>query len=82
MRAGVDEGEFPLIYSLSFFLSPGLDKIEFLQSHQNIEIYQKVFDMIEQYFSSEEEDTRVAPQSDGNQYQFNPDPSAVSGFNF
>lgn len=61
-------------------LFPGLDKIEFLQSHQNIEIYQKVFDMIEQYFSSEEEDTRVAPQSDGNQYQFNP--SAVSGFEF
>lgn len=69
---------------LSLHLSThlGLDKIEFLQSHQNIEIYQKVFDMIEQYFSSEEEDTRVAPQSDGNQYQFNPDPSAVSGFDF
>lgn len=60
----------------------GLDKIEFLQSHQNIEIYQKVFDMIEQYFSSEEEDTRVAPQTDGNEYQFHADPSAVSGFDF
>lgn len=39
----------------------GLDKIEFLQSHENIEIYQKAFDIIEHYFGSEEEDTRVAP---------------------
>lgn len=68
----------------SFASLAGLDKIEFLQSHQNIEIYQKVFDIIDQYFNSEEEDARVAPQSDGNQYQFNPDPSAVpmSGYEF
>jgi len=53
----------------------GLDKIEFLQSHENMEIYRKVFDMIEDYFGSEEEDTNVAPSVDPNapqQFQFNP----------
>ena len=37
----------------------GLDKIEFLQSHENIEIYQKAFDIIERYFGTEEEDKEV-----------------------
>lgn len=51
----------------------GLDKIEFLQSHQNMEIYQKAFDIIERYFGSDEEDTRLAPtvDSEGQQFQFN-----------
>ncbi|XP_060879657.1 importin subunit alpha-7 [Metopolophium dirhodum] len=39
----------------------GLDKIEFLQSHENIEIYQKAFGIIERYFGSDEDDPRVAP---------------------
>jgi len=38
----------------------GLDKIEFLQSHENIEIYQKAFDIIERYFGTEEEDKEVS----------------------
>ena len=40
----------------------GLDKIEFLQSHENLEIYQKAFDIIERFFGSEEEDSKIAPQ--------------------
>ena len=42
----------------------GLDKIEFLQSHENMEIYQKAFDIIERYFGTEEEDkeVKVLPQ--------------------
>ncbi|XP_052709271.1 importin subunit alpha-7-like isoform X1 [Crassostrea angulata] len=64
----------------------GLDKIEFLQSHQNREIYQKAFDMIERYFGTEEEDKAVAPQMDENaqQYQFNPPAENVpmGGFQF
>lgn len=53
-------------------LSPpsGLDKIEFLQSHENQEIYQKAFDLIEHYFGVEEEDASLAPQVDENQQQF------------
>ena len=38
----------------------GLDKIEFLQSHENMEIYQKAFDIIERYFGTEEEDKDVS----------------------
>ncbi|XP_078327247.1 uncharacterized protein LOC111103812 isoform X1 [Crassostrea virginica] len=64
----------------------GLDKIEFLQSHQNREIYQKAFDMIERYFGTEEEDKAVAPQMDENaqQYAFNAPAENVpmGGFQF
>lgn len=65
----------------------GLNKIEFLQSHQNVEIYQKAFDIIERYFGSEEEDTRVVPSIDaqGQHFQFRaPDSSQlpVQGFDF
>ncbi|XP_013138918.1 PREDICTED: importin subunit alpha-7 [Papilio polytes] len=48
----------------------GLDKIEFLQSHENLDIYQKSFEMIENYFGSEGEDGRVAPVSSSDQYHF------------
>ncbi|KAG7212988.1 hypothetical protein KM043_002328 [Ampulex compressa] len=65
----------------------GLDKIEFLQSHKNRDIYQKAFDIIERYFGSEEEDTRIVPSIDsqGQQFQFTaPDSSKlpVQGFEF
>ncbi|XP_054620287.1 importin subunit alpha-7 [Dunckerocampus dactyliophorus] len=48
----------------------GLDKIEFLQSHENQEIYQKAFDLIEHYFGVEDEDTSLAPQVDQANQQF------------
>ncbi|KAK6327958.1 hypothetical protein J4Q44_G00036040 [Coregonus suidteri] len=49
----------------------GLDKIEFLQSHENQEIYQKAFDLIEHYFGVEDEDQSLAPQVDqANQQEF------------
>lgn len=51
-------------------VSSGLDKIEFLQSHENQEIYQKAFDLIEHYFGVEEEDASLAPQVDENQQQY------------
>uniref|UniRef100_A0AAR5NX35 Importin subunit alpha n=1 Tax=Dendroctonus ponderosae TaxID=77166 RepID=A0AAR5NX35_DENPD len=63
----------------------GLDKIEFLQSHEHIEIYQKAFDIIELFFGAEEEDSRVAPSIDANQgqYQFSSDQSVpMGGFDF
>ena len=47
-----------------------MDKIEFLQSNKNQEIYQKAFDIIETYFGSEEEATQVAPADSQGEYQF------------
>jgi importin subunit alpha-1 len=67
------------------FCVVGLDKIEFLQSHENMEIYQKAFDIIEHYFGSEEEDARVAPSVDPQeqQFQFNSEQSVpMGGFEF
>ena len=51
----------------------GLDKIEFLQSHQNEKIYKKAFHIIEQYFSQDEEDTGLMPEVDvkNQQFEFN-----------
>ncbi|VVC98415.1 unnamed protein product [Leptidea sinapis] len=63
----------------------GLDKIEFLQSHENLDIYQKSFEMIENYFGSESEDSRLAPEvsSTTDQYNFNADQSVpMGGFQF
>merc|ERR1712168_1606423 len=59
----------------------GLDKIEFLQSHENTDIYQKAFDIIERYFGSEEEDKGIAPQvnQSNQQYQFNAGENAPVG---
>uniref|UniRef100_A0A4W4GZA4 Importin subunit alpha n=1 Tax=Electrophorus electricus TaxID=8005 RepID=A0A4W4GZA4_ELEEL len=48
----------------------GLDKLEFLQGHENQEIYQKAFDLIERYFSTEDEDPALAPAVDLQQQQF------------
>lgn len=74
---------FKKILMFIFFVV-GLDRIEFLQSHKNREIYQKAFDMIEKYFGTEEEDKAVAPQVDENmqQYQFNTNNAQMGGFEF
>lgn len=51
----------------------GLDKIEYLQSHDNPEIYQKAYNLIEKYFTNEEGDANINPvvDADNQQYQFN-----------
>ena len=61
----------------------GLDKIEFLQNHDNQDIYQKAFDIIERYFGTEDEDKELAPTVDENaqQFEFNADQQAP-GFGF
>jgi len=67
------------------FSLTGLDKIEFLQNHDNQDIYKKAFDIIERYFGTEEEDKDLAPQVDANaqQFQFNAGENApVGGFQF
>lgn len=67
------------------FVFIGLDKIEFLQSHENAEIYQKAFEIIEKYFGTDEEDKGIAPQVDENnqQFEFNAAQNApLGGFEF
>ena len=49
-------------YAIKVEECSGLDKIEFLQGHQNEKIYKKAFQLIETYFSQEEEDTGLMPQ--------------------
>ncbi|XP_046668023.1 importin subunit alpha-1 [Homalodisca vitripennis] len=39
----------------------GLDKLELLQTHENEQIYQKVVQIIDTYFSGDEDDPNVAP---------------------
>ena len=69
-----------------FFFRPGLDKIEFLQNHENQDIYQKAFDIIERYFGTEEEDANLAPSMDdqAQQFQFASEEKLppTGGFNF
>lgn len=51
----------------------GLDKIEYLQSHENPEIYQRAYNLIEKYFGQEDTDTNIDPVVDqtNHQYRFN-----------
>lgn len=55
---------------MDFMSLLGLDKLEFLQGHENPEIYQKAFDLIERYFSNDDEDPSLAPAVDLQQQQF------------
>ncbi|XP_055325361.1 importin subunit alpha-7 isoform X2 [Sitodiplosis mosellana] len=84
LKAGDLDKTKPNPYAVLIEECYGLDKIEFLQSHNIRDIYQKAFCIIEQYFSSEEEeDVRVAPSANNNQYQFNADQSVpMGGFQF
>jgi len=60
-------------YSIKIEECGGLDKIEFLQGHQNEKIYKKAFQIIETFFSQEEDDNELMPQVDtkNQQFQFN-----------
>ncbi|KDR10659.1 importin subunit alpha-3 [Zootermopsis nevadensis] len=62
----------------------GLDKIEILQNHENVEIYKLAYEIIEQYFSEDVEDVpTLVPQSSDAGFQFDPNTSIPSeGFKF
>lgn len=64
----------------------GLDKIEFLQSHEKMEIYEKAFAIIQAYFGNDDEDdVQLAPQAENNQFQFSASDQQVpmdGGFQF
>lgn len=61
----------------------GLDKIEYLQSHENVDIYQKAYDIIEKFFGTEDEEAAIKPEVDTDNHQFRfgapDDPNAATG---
>jgi len=58
----------------------GLDKIESLQNHENVEIYKLAYEIIEQYFSDDgEEDAALAPQATAEGFQFGADSTGGEG---
>ncbi|XP_011865765.1 PREDICTED: importin subunit alpha-3 [Vollenhovia emeryi] len=59
----------------------GLDKIEALQNHENVDIYKLAYDIIEQYFSEEADDAPLAPHEGA--FEFDQTTSIPSeGFKF
>jgi hypothetical protein len=62
----------------------GLDKVEYLQSHENPEIYQRAFSLIEKFFGNEDTDTNIDPVVDATnqQYQFNAADKPPTSFQF
>ncbi|CAH1780889.1 unnamed protein product [Owenia fusiformis] len=64
----------------------GLDKIEYLQNHENVEIYKLAYEIIDQYFSENDDivgDPNLVPSETQEGYQFDPEASIPSeGFKF
>jgi len=52
-------------------LITGLDTIESLQAHDNCEIYQKTVDILDEYFSTEDEDVAIGPNVSSKVFTFN-----------
>uniref|UniRef100_A0A182YSJ9 Importin N-terminal domain-containing protein n=2 Tax=Anopheles stephensi TaxID=30069 RepID=A0A182YSJ9_ANOST len=83
LKVGEEQRTKPNPYAVMIEECYGLDKLEFLQSHQNNDIYEKAFSIIQKYFSNDDEDLAVAPTTDNNQFQFNADQSVpMDGFQF
>uniref|UniRef100_A0A182NH15 Importin subunit alpha n=1 Tax=Anopheles dirus TaxID=7168 RepID=A0A182NH15_9DIPT len=83
LKVGEDQRTKPNPYAVMIEECYGLDKLEFLQSHQNNDIYEKAFSIIQKYFSNDDEDLAVAPSTEANQFQFNADQSVpMDGFQF
>uniref|UniRef100_T1GYW0 Importin subunit alpha n=1 Tax=Megaselia scalaris TaxID=36166 RepID=T1GYW0_MEGSC len=60
----------------------GLERIEKLQNHENVDIYKLAYEIIEQYFSEESEDPALQPISSDRNFQFNPDQANLGGGEF
>jgi len=58
-------------YALLVEEEGGLDTIESLQAHDNCEIYQKTVDILDEYFSTEDEDVAIGPNVSSKVFTFN-----------
>jgi importin subunit alpha-1/8 len=60
-----------------------LDKLEALQNHENEEIYEKAYSIIDTYFSDEvDEQTSLAPNTNNGELEFNAQPNGNGQFDF
>lgn len=83
LKAGNQHRTKPNPYAVMIEECYGVDKLEFLQSHHNNDIYEKAFSIIQKFFSNDEEDLAVAPSTENNQFQFGTDQSVpMDGFQF
>lgn len=62
----------------------GLDKIEFLQTHEKTEIYERAYSILQEYYGNDdEEDQMVAPPTtQNNEFQFTNQPIGDGNFEF
>ncbi|XP_077296007.1 karyopherin alpha3 isoform X2 [Arctopsyche grandis] len=61
----------------------GLDKIEALQTHPNVDIYKLAYEIIEQYFADTDVNVNLAPKIGETDFHFDPNAgSPQDGFNF
>ncbi len=79
--ARINGGNNP--YAIKIEETGGLDRIEYLQGHQNEKIYKKAFQIIENFFNQEEDETNLMPQVDTSkqQFEFNVPQSSVMMMN-
>ena len=67
-----------------FMLFSGLEKIEYLQEHNNKNIYEKASSIIEQYFQDKEDlnssDVMIQPEASADAFKFGASSSASVGF--
>jgi len=69
-------------------MAEGIDKLEALQQHENLDIYNKAVDILETFFAAEAEDANIAPIISGTpegQMTFSfaaPSLLPTGGFNF
>ncbi|KAI7897606.1 armadillo-type protein [Cokeromyces recurvatus] len=71
-------------YGLSIEECGGVEYIHALQHHDNVDIYKKSYQLIDKYFSDEDDqDTAMVPDTDPNQtFMFQQEQAPQGGFNF
>lgn len=59
-----------------------VDKLEALQNHENQEIYERAYQIIDTYFGGSDEEKEIAPKAVDGNLQFNASNGQNGGFNF
>ncbi|XP_068149183.1 importin subunit alpha-7-like [Drosophila tropicalis] len=82
LRVGDDYQILPNPYALAIEECGGLEKIEYLQTHENLEIYHKSFNLIDQFFEDEDDDMRMHPVAGIDQFEFSAQNLPEGSFDF